>query len=249
MVFPRIIPTLLLDGNRLVKTIKFRKPVYLGDPLNAIKIFNEKEVDELVVLDITARVQGRKPDMRFLKDLASEAFMPIAFGGGITSFEEVSNIVALGYEKVVLQNLFFRNELEVTKIVDVFGSQAVVAALDFVRGHRLRYLLRKQIMGRRLSVPNAVNRCEKLGVGEFLVTSVDREGTRSGLDLALLDQVLEVARRPVIFQGGAEGLDDIELAFQRGADAVAAGALFVFAPSRRSVLLNYPTDKQRFIDK
>lgn len=248
MVFPRIIPTLLLDGIRLVKTMHFRKPVYLGDPINAIKIFNEKEVDEIIVLDITARGQGRNPDMRFLKDLASEAFMPIAFGGGITSFESASGIVALGYEKVVLQNLIFSNEFEVAKIVNVFGSQAVVASLDFFRGRRAHHYLRKEIMGLRLNVQNAVSHCEGLGVGELLATSVDREGTKSGLDLDLLAQVLEAAQRPVIFQGGAQSIDDMKLAIQCGADAVAAGALFVFAPSRKSVLLNYPTSNQRFID-
>lgn len=248
MTLPRIIPILLLDNQRLVKTQGFKKPVYVGDPINVIRIFNEKEVDELAIIDITARNQKRQPDLDFLSDLATEAFMPLSYGGGIKSEVQVSRLIRSGYEKVILQNALFHHQNEVEKMVKSFGSQAIVASLDFSHHRRHGYYVRNTRGNSRLSVRQTIQMAEEVGVGELLITSVDREGSRRGLDLRLLEVALQTAQRPVVFHGGASNLENIRLALSSGADAVAAGSLFVFSPSlERSVLLSYPSYDERLL--
>ncbi len=239
----RVIPILLLRGKGLVKTVKFKEPKYIGDPINSVRIFNEKEVDELVFLDITATPEGRGPDFELLADIAGEAFMPMAYGGGITSLEQVKRIFSLGFEKVVIDSAAYDAPQLIRDAVAIYGSQSIVGCVDVRRTLLGRYELSshagktKQTAG----LTAHVGELERLGIGEIIVNSVDRDGTQSGYDLKLLREVSSVVSIPVVACGGASSLDDFVAAVHEGgASAVAAGSLFVFVGPHRAVLINYP---------
>jgi cyclase len=244
MLMPRLIPCLLLSGSRggLVKTMRFKQPKYVGDPINAVRIFNEKEVDELMVLDIDATKEGRGPDFDMAEQLASECFMPLCYGGGIRSFEDAKTLFSLGVEKVALQSAFIGDPAILRRIADHAGDQAVVASVDVSKDWFGRYRLRTGPGVRpptsdwralvRLAVAN--------GAGEVLVTSVDREGTLSGMDLGLIREASDLVEVPLIANGGANSLDNVRAAVEAGASAVAAGAFFVFYGPHRAVLITYP---------
>lgn len=239
----RVIPVLLLRGKGLVKTVKFKDPKYIGDPINSVRIFNEKEVDELVFLDITATPEGRGPDFDLLADIAGEAFMPMAYGGGVSSLEQVQRIFALGFEKVVIDTAAYGAPQLIRDAVAIYGSQSIVGCVDVRRTLLGRYELHSHAGKTRQSVGllEHVSALERLGVGEIIVNSVDRDGTQSGYDLKLLLQVSSAVSVPVVACGGASGLDDFVAAVEQGgASAVAAGSLFVFVGPHRAVLINYP---------
>lgn len=239
----RVIPVLLLRGKGLVKTVKFKDPKYIGDPINSVRIFNEKEVDELVFLDITATPEGRGPDYELLADIAGEAFMPMAYGGGITSLDEVQRIFALGFEKVVIDTAAYRSPQLIRDAVAIYGSQSIVGCVDVKRTLFGRYELYSHAGKTQQSAElvDHVVGLEKLGMGEIIVNSVDRDGTQSGYDLKLLKQVSSAVSVPVVACGGASGIDDFVAAVNEGgASAVAAGSLFVFVGPHRAVLINYP---------
>lgn len=239
----RVIPVLLLRGKGLVKTVKFKDPKYIGDPINSVRIFNEKEVDELVFLDITATPEGRGPDFELLADIAGEAFMPMAYGGGIASLDHVQRIIALGFEKVVIDTAAYGAPQLIRDAVAVYGSQSIVGCVDVRRTLLGRYELHSHAGKNRQSVGlvEHVSGLEQLGVGEIIVNSVDRDGTQSGYDLKLLQKVSSAVSVPVVACGGASGLDDFVAAVEQGgASAVAAGSLFVFMGPHRAVLINYP---------
>lgn len=239
----RVIPVLLLRGKGLVKTVKFKDPKYIGDPINSVRIFNEKEVDELVFLDITATPEGRGPDFELLTDIAGEAFMPMAYGGGVTSLDQVQRIFALGFEKVVIDTAAYGAPQLIRDAVAIFGSQSIVGCVDVRRSLLGRYELHSHAGKTRQSVGllEHVSALEQLGVGEIIVNSMDRDGTQSGYDLKLLQQVSSAVSVPVVACGGASGLDDFVAAVEQGgASAVAAGSLFVFVGPHRAVLINYP---------
>jgi imidazole glycerol-phosphate synthase subunit HisF len=241
---PRLIPCLLLSSSRggLVKTRRFREPKYVGDPINAVRIFNEKEVDELMVLDIDAAKERRGPDFEMAEQLASECFMPLCYGGGIRSFEDARTLFSLGVEKVALQSAFFREPAILRRIADHAGEQAVVASVDVHKDWLGRYRVRSAGDARppagdwqelvRTAVAN--------GAGEILITSVDCEGTLAGLDLALIREASRLVEVPLIANGGAGSLADVRAAVEAGASAVAAGAFFVFYGPHRAVLITYP---------
>lgn len=239
----RVIPVLLLRGQGLVKTVKFKEPRYVGDPINSVRIFNEKEVDELVFLDITATPEGRGPDFELLADIAGEAFMPMAYGGGIATLEQVQRIFALGFEKVVIDTAAYTSPQLIREAVAIYGAQSIVGCVDVRRTLLGRYELSsnagktKQPVG----LKEHVRELERLGVGEIIVNAVDRDGTQSGYDLKLIRDVSLAVSVPVVACGGAAGLDDFVAAVQEGgAAAVAAGSLFVFVGPHRAVLINYP---------
>jgi cyclase len=239
----RVIPVLLLRGKGLVKTVKFKVPKYIGDPINSVRIFNEKEVDELVFLDITATPGGRGPDFDLLADIASEAFMPMAYGGGVSTLEQVKRIFALGFEKVVINTAAYTAPQLIQDAVGIYGSQSIVGCIDVHRTLLGRYELGSHGGRTRQSVglKQHVQALEKLGVGEIIVNSVDRDGTESGYDLKLIREVSSSVNVPVVACGGASGLDDFVAAVREGgASAVAAGSLFVFVGPHRAVLINYP---------
>lgn len=239
----RVIPVLLLRGKGLVKTVKFKAPKYIGDPINSVRIFNEKEVDELVFLDITATPEGRGPDFDLLADIAGEAFMPMAYGGGITTLEQVQRIFALGFEKVVIDTAAYTAPQLIRDAVAIYGSQSIVGCVDVRRTLLGRYELSSHAGKTRqpLGLKEHVVELERLGVGEVIVNAVDRDGTQSGYDLKLIGEVSSAVSVPVVACGGASGIDDFVAAvLEGGASAVAAGSLFVFVGPHRAVLINYP---------
>jgi cyclase len=239
----RVIPVLLLCGKGLVKTVKFKDPRYIGDPINSVRIFNEKEVDELVFLDITATPEGRGPDFALLADIAGEAFMPMAYGGGITTLEQVQRVFALGFEKVIINTAAYASPGLIRDAVAIYGSQSIVGCVDVRRTLLGRYELSSHAGKTKQSVglKEHVQAVEQLGVGEIIVNAVDRDGTQSGYDLKLIREVSSAVSVPVVACGGASGIDDFVAAVHEGgASAVAAGSLFVFVGPHRAVLINYP---------
>lgn len=242
MLDTRVIPTLLLKGSGLVKTTKFAKPVYIGDPINAIKIFNSKEVDELVILDITASAEGRPPAFDTIREITDECFMPLSYGGGIRTVEDIRAILKAGIEKVVLNTAALSDPGLVTKAADEFGRQAIICSIDVKKSLFGGYSV-FSASGARITEKDPVayaRRLEELGAGEIYLTSVDREGTMSGYDIGLVKSVCGAVSVPVIASGGAGSMDDFVAARDAGASAVSAGAMFVFQGPHRAVLITYP---------
>ena len=240
----RVIPCLLLSPNRggLVKTRKFAKPQYVGDPINAVKIFNEKEVDELMVIDIDATREGRGPDFALIEELAGECFMPLCYGGGIRSADDARKLFKIGVEKVAIQTAALRDPTILREIAETAGEQAVVASIDVDRNWRGRPTLRTTgglSMGRR-DWRDALRLAVEAGAGEILLNAVDRDGTMQGVDIDLIREASAIADVPLVAIGGVGSLADIRAATDAGASAVAAGAYFVFHGPHRAVLITYP---------
>ena len=239
----RVIPVLMLRDRGLVKTVRFRDGRYVGDPINAVRVFNQKEVDELVFLDIQATAEGRGPDFDLLQDIAGEAFMPMAYGGGVTTVEQAQRICSLGFEKVVIGSAAHRRPELIGQVAATVGSSSVVGCIDVRRTLLGRYEVHAAAGKERqaIAVVDHAQRLELAGAGEILVNSIDRDGTESGYDLKLIRLVSESVRVPVIACGGARGLDDFADAVEKGgASAVAAGSFFIFVGPHRAVLINYP---------
>lgn len=238
----RVIPCLLLDGSSLVKTVRFKKPAYIGDPANTVRIFNELEVDELCILDIRATKERRAPNFALLEEIASEAFMPLAYGGGVRDVETVGRLLRIGFEKVVVNTALIDRPEVVRAASAAYGKQAVVASIDV----RRKLLGRYEVMienGRRGTSEDPVawaKRAESLGAGEILLTAIDREGTWSGFDAALVADVASAVSVPVIAHGGAGTVEDIGRAVRAGASAVALGSMVVFQQKDLGVLVNFP---------
>jgi cyclase len=243
---PRVIPVLLLRGDGLVKGVKFRSHQYVGDPINAVKIFNEKEVDELVFLDISATRQRRIPKLDVIQKIADECYMPFAVGGGVSTIEQMREIIHAGAEKLVINTAAVDQPDLIERAADRFGSQAVIVSIDARRRRwgRSGYeaLTRSGRQRVRQDPVSLAQRAETLGAGEILLTSIDRDGTTSGYELELVSDVAAAVSVPVIACGGAGTLDDMVTVVEKAdATAVAAGSLFVFYGRRRAVLINYPT--------
>lgn len=244
MLRTRVIPSLLLRGESLVKTVKFGKFVYVGDPCNTLRIFNELEVDELLVLDITATPDGREPNLKLLADIADECFMPLGYGGGIRRLDHAKAIFAIGFEKVVVNSQAVATPQLITDIARHYGSQAVIVSIDVKtslwRGPEVRT---RGGRGRTGLDPVAwAKESENRGAGEILLTSIDREGTWSGFDLDLIRAVSDAVSIPVIAQGGAGSLADIGKAVNVAhASAVALGSMVVFQKKGMGVLVNFPS--------
>lgn len=244
MLMRRVIPCLLLRGAGLVKTVRFKDAKYVGDPINAIRIFNDKEVDELMLLDIAASRERRGPAFEVIEEVASECFMPLAYGGGIRSTEDARRILKLGVEKVVFNTTAWQAPKVLAEASREFGAQAVVASIDVRRKLFGRYEVYVDGGTRAtgMSPVDYARRVEDAGVGEILLTAIDRDGTLQGYDLELLAQVTSTVAVPVIAAGGAGSLSDLSAAVAiGGADAVAAGAMFVFHGRHRAVLITYPS--------
>lgn len=242
MLRTRVIPVLLLTGHRLVKTVKFKNRVYVGDPINTVKIFNDKEVDELAILDIDASINGREPDYDYIERLASQCFMPLAYGGGIRTAQQASRLLAIGVEKVILNTAATTDPDVVSAAAAEAGSQSVVVSIDVKKNWLGKYQVRSAGGSRGTSLDPAAFAAEvvKRGAGEILINSIDRDGTQSGYDLDLISNVASAVNVPVIACGGASTLDDFAAAVGKGASAVAAGSMFVFTGPHRAVLINFP---------
>lgn len=249
MLRPRISPCLLVHKGGLVKTQGFSNPKYVGDPINAVRIFNEKEVDEIVVIDIDATVAEREPDYSLVKRLAAESRMPICYGGGVRHVEQFERLVGLGVEKVAVGAACFSAPDVLTRAAEVVGRQSVVAVADVrrdVRTGTMGVFTHNGKAATGVVVSEFARRMEQLGAGEILVNSIDRDGMMTGYDLELVQTVRDSVGCPVTALGGAGSLSDIEALVARfGAIGASAGSLFVFKGVYRAVLINYPKRVER----
>ncbi len=241
---PRLIPVLTLEDGYVVKTRRFKRPVYVGDPINTVKIFNDKEVDELAVVDIRASLNGTDPDITLIEEIAGESFMPLSYGGGIKTVAQVREILRIGFEKIILNTSALESPNFVTAVAEEAGSQSVVVALDF----------RKTIFGRTVvtsrsgrkkwdeDLIQSARRMQELGAGELILNNIDRDGLRIGYDIEMLKLVTEAVNIPVIACGGAGTWDDMSEAIRSGGAAAAAGgSAFVFHGRHSAVLIQYPS--------
>ena len=247
MIRPRVIPALLLKGQGLVKTVKFKDPKYLGDPINIVKIFNDKEVDELIFLDITATNEKRRPPFEMLGKITSECFMPLGYGGGIRSLDDVKTLLSLGIEKVILNTIAVENPAFVTEVADYAGSQAVVVSMDVKKGFLEKYevVTHSGITGAGLDPVRHAEEMGKRGAGELFVNSIDRDGTMQGYNLDLVRRVADAVNIPLVACGGAGNIQHLAEAIQQGgASAAAAGSMFVFQGPLRGVLISYPSQEE-----
>jgi cyclase len=248
MFIPRVIPCLLLHQGGLVKTIRFKNPRYIGDPINTVRIFNEKEVDELIILDIDATVKNKEPDYGVIENIVSEAFMPVCYGGGITSIEQIRRLFWVGVEKVSISSAAIANPSLIEDAARQFGSQSIVVTLDITKT-----LLKRQY---QVVTHNATKKTgldpiktamlmEKSGAGELVINNVDRDGTMAGYDLEYIKEITDSVGIPVIALGGAGSLNDIkDVVIKSGASAAAAGSLFIYYGRLKAVLINYPDQRQ-----
>lgn len=239
----RAIPCLLLKGDGLVKTVRFKNPKYVGDPINAVKLFNDLEVDELMLLDIKATPEGREPDFAKLRDIVSEAFMPVSYGGAVRSVDHARRLCQVGIEKVVVTTAAVDDPGLLSALARELGSQSVVVGMDVKHDwlRRPRVFKHCGLKNTGLDPVEHARNAERLGAGELLVNSIDRDGTQGGYDLELIEQVTRAVNIPVIACGGAGSVADLAKATQAGASAAAAGSLFVFRGPHRAVLINYPS--------
>lgn len=242
----RVMPVLLLQGRGLVKTRQFRNPVYVGDPINTIRIFNEKEVDEIVILDINASKRGNEPDYELIEECAGECFMPLTYGGGITSVSQAARLFNLGVEKICIQTAALRDLSIVSEIAERFGRQAVLVSIDVKRNWLGKPRLFSAAKGGTLKEDwlEFARRAQAAGAGEIMVNAVDQDGTMAGPDLRLVEEASKALSVPLVAVGGISSLNDIKAVVDAGASAVAAGALFVFHGPHRAVLITYPRYEQ-----
>lgn len=251
MLRPRIIPCLLIQQGGLVKTQAFKDAKYVGDPINAVRIFNEKEADELMVLDIDATVQGRAPDFALIAKLAAECRMPLCYGGGVSTAEQAARIVDMGVEKVAVSAAAIQNPQLLTEMAAAVGRQSVVVVLDvrkkqglFAKGYEV--CTHNAKTAHKTDPVLLAQRMQDAGAGEVVINSVDRDGLMQGYDIELARSFKQVLRVPVTFMGGAGSTEHLaELVGQLGVVGAAAGSLFVFKGKFRAVLINYPTPVQK----
>lgn len=248
MLRPRVIPCLLVHKKGLVKTMNFKNPKYVGDPLNAVRIFNEKQVDELTVLDIDATVERREPDYKMIENLASECRMPLCYGGGVKNVDQAQRIFSLGVEKIALSSSVIQNPNLITQISEKVGSQSVVVVLDVKKkllgGYEVFTYNAKQ--STRLNPIEFAKLITSLGAGEIVINSIDNDGIMKGYDITLMDKIRNVTSLPLTALGGAGSINDIgSLINKFGIIGAAAGSMFVFKGIYKAVLINYPTPEEK----
>ncbi|HTQ60913.1 MAG TPA: AglZ/HisF2 family acetamidino modification protein [Candidatus Solibacter sp.] len=249
MLRPRITPCLLVKNGGLVKTVNFSNPKYVGDPINAVKIFNEKEVDEIIVVDIDASVQQKEPDYMLIKNLAAECRMPLCYGGGIKTVEQVEEIISLGVEKVAISSAAISNPELIAKAAEVVGNQSIAVVMDVKKaGAREQYeiFIHNGKKGTGADPVDFAKTAEHLGAGELIINSIDCDGQMRGYDLHLARKVRGATNLPITILGGAGSLKDIATLIELfGTIGAAAGSLFVFKGSYRAVLINYPNRTEK----
>jgi cyclase len=245
MARTRIIPCLLISDSSLVKTKQFKNPIYIGDPLNTAKIFNEKEVDELIILDIDATVKGKDPNYNLISEIAGECSMPVAYGGGIRNLDQARKLIRCGIEKVVINSASLERLELIQEIAEVFGSQSVVGSIDVLSNASGEYCVATRSGTKKIKLrpEEHASSLVSVGVGEIFLNSIDRDGMMEGYDLTLIRKVAENINVPLIVCGGAGTVDHLQQAILKGgASAVAAGSMFVFYGKNKAVLINYPTN-------
>ncbi len=240
----RVIPVLLLKDSGLIKTKKFDNPQYVGDPINAIRIFNQKEVDEMIFLDIGASKNNELPNFDLIEDIASECFMPLAYGGGVKNLDCAEKLIKVGIEKIVINSIVLENFGFINELSQNLGSQSVVVSVDikksFLGSYRIFSYQRKEYSSFKLD--DFLIEIQDRGAGEIFINCVDNDGMMSGYDLDLLDRIMKKVKIPIVFCGGAGSLDDLKkVSSIYDYIGLAAGSLFVFKGPHRAVLINYPT--------
>jgi cyclase len=248
MLRPRIIPSLLYHDKGLVKTVNFKSPKYVGDPINTVRIFNEKEVDELAFFDIDATVLNKEPDYILIEKLANQSRMPLCYGGGVKTVKQAQKVFGLGIEKIALSSAAIQNPQLVSQIAERVGSQSVIVVLDVKKklfgGYEVYTHNGKKATG--INPVKFSQELEKMGVGEIIINSIDQDGLMKGYDLNLIDKIAETISIPLTVLGGAGSLLDIEKIIEKhGVIGVAAGSLFVFKGPYKAVLINYPNQTEK----
>jgi imidazole glycerol-phosphate synthase subunit HisF len=248
MLLPRIIPSLLIHEKGLVKSINFKDYKYVGDPINAVKIFNEKEVDEIIIIDIDVTKNETEPNYKLIEKLAYECRMPLCYGGGIKTAEQAQKIFTLGVEKIAISSIVIENPEIITEIANVVGNQSVVVVLDVKKKLFGGYEIHTHNGTKKTGIDplKFVEKIEKLGAGEIVINSIDNDGSMKGFDLKLIDLVRNKISLPLTVLGGAGSMNDIgEVISKHGIIGVAAGSQFVFKGKYRAVLINYPTASEK----
>lgn len=249
MLHPRIIPNLLIHSNGLVKTTNFMNAKYVGDPLNAVKIFNEKSVDELIISDIDASIKQKEPNYSLIEKLANQSRMPLCYGGGITSAKQAKKIFSLGVEKIAISSSAIKNPNLITEIAESVGSQSVVVVLDIKKtffGNRYEIFTENGTKKTGLEPVKFIKKIKLMGVGEIVINSIDRDGTMNGYDFKMIDLIRKATTLPLTVLGGAGSLEEIgNLIKKYGIIGAGAGSLFVFKGKYRAVLINYPNKKEK----
>lgn len=243
MLRTRVFPCLLLKGDTLVKTVQFRNPQYIGDPINTVIIYNKKEVDELAFLDISATNSGRSPPFSIISDIANECFMPFAYGGGIRKISDIKQLFRLGVEKVIINTRAVEDPSFIKQASEKFGSQSIIISIDAkkVASGRYEVFINSGTKATGLDVVEFARKVERLGAGEIFLNSIDNDGIMKNYDIELIKLVSSAVSIPVIACGGAGEFADIGEAKKAGADAVSAGSIFLYHGRSRSVLINFPT--------
>lgn len=246
MFRPRVIPVLLLKGKGLVKTVRFQNPTYIGDPINAVKLFNDMQADELVFLDITATSEKRTPSIDIIQQISDEAYMPFAVGGGINNVDDIKRLISSGAEKVVINTAAFSNPELIREAVDAAGSQSIIVSIDAKKNFFGKYevYVKSGMKSTGKSPEKFAEEVAKLGAGEIIINSIDKDGMMDGYDLQLINRVSSVVDIPVVACGGAGKPEHFADAILSGASAVAAGSIFVYHGPRKGVLINYPIRKE-----
>lgn len=248
MLRPRIIPCLLVHEKGLVKSVNFKNHKYVGDPINAVRIFNEKEVDELMVIDIDATVENREPDYKMIENLAAECRMPLCYGGGVKTVEQAQRIFSLGVEKIAVSSAIIEDPDFITRMAEKVGTQSVVAVLDVKKKLLGGYEVYTH-NGKKKTGKNPVEfakELEKLGIGEIVINSIDNDGVMKGYDMGIIEKVREAVSIPMTVLGGAGSLEDIKQLIKKfGIIGASAGSLFVFKGVYKAVLINYPTREEK----
>ena len=245
MIF-RIIPTLLCDNDELVKTQKFKNPKYIWDPINAVKIFNEKEVDELIFIDISASKQSKQPNFDLINEIASECFMPLSYGGGINDLNQMEKVLSCGVEKIIINNSLHDNSNLISEAEKIFGSQFLVASIDVKKNIFGKYCiydyLNKKVISK--NILEYINLISSLGFGEIYLNNIDHDGVRNGYDIELISSIVSYTSLPVIACGGLKDFDDLKSAYDVGCSAASGGSYFIFQGKHRAVLISY-ADKEK----
>ena len=242
MLRTRVIPIIQISRRELVKTVNYKNPKYLGDPLNAIKIFNEKRVDELIIIDIQAAKRKANIDFEYIEELSSECFMPIGYGGGIETLEDIKRLFTLGVEKVIVNTLIYTNPTLIEQAIQLYGAQSIVASID-VNKHWFSKKITPYIYSGskriHMELQAYISKCLQLGVGEIIFNNIEREGTFRGYDLELISQFMQGLHIPFVVNGGANNFQNLIEAKKAGADALAAGSYFSLQQPHLAVLITY----------
>lgn len=242
MLRTRVIPVLLLKNKGFYKGVRFKNHKYVGDPINTVRLFNDKEVDEIVILDVESSRYNKKIDFDLLGDIATEAFMPLAYGGGIKNFNDAKRIFQLGVEKLILSTSAVENPDLIKQLVSYFGSQSIVLSLDVKKNIWGQYVLYIKSASHKVELDPILfaKKMQSIGVGEVLVNAINKDGLMNGYDLKFIQLLSKELNIPIVACGGAGSLSDLKKAKDHGADAVAAGSLFVFNGIYKAVLISYP---------